>query len=203
MWVLKLGGSLARAPELRSWLDALANSSGPIRVVVPGGGPFADQAREAQREFGFGEPVAHRMALLAMAQYGWLLHGLSPRLIPATGLDGVRNAIAHGRLALWLPRDDEACNEALPQSWDVTSDTLALWLARELGATGVVLVKSAPPPGAAPHRADELAACGYLDAAFPALLAASGLRACWYAREEAVIIGDFRGNPAVAREIVP
>jgi aspartokinase-like uncharacterized kinase len=46
--VVKLGGSLHDAAELGGWLAALAEAPGPARVVVPGGGPFADAVRAAQ-----------------------------------------------------------------------------------------------------------------------------------------------------------
>ena len=41
MRVVKLGGSLSGAPELKAWLAALAGAAGRV-VLVPGGGPFAD-----------------------------------------------------------------------------------------------------------------------------------------------------------------
>ena len=46
--VLKLGGSYAFSPHLKDWLDAIAACAG-CAVVVPGGGPFADAVRMAQR----------------------------------------------------------------------------------------------------------------------------------------------------------
>ena len=50
MWVVKLGGSLAYASELPRWLSALAEGAGGRAIIVPGGGPFADQVRHAQSE---------------------------------------------------------------------------------------------------------------------------------------------------------
>lgn len=201
MWVLKLGGSLAHADELRAWLAACRDPAIPIAAVVPGGGPFADAVREAQRMAGFDDRVAHRMALLAMAQYGWLLHGLEPRLVPASGLAAVRAARGAGQRALWLPQADEDCNAVLPQSWDLTSDSLALWLAAEIGAAGVALVKSVAPRGGA-RDAATLAADGYLDACFPDLLRTTGLSACWFAREEAGALQELAAAPAASRLIV-
>ncbi|MBI4696589.1 MAG: hypothetical protein HY749_21480 [Gammaproteobacteria bacterium] len=201
MWVLKLGGSLAHASELRAWLAACCDPGIPIGVVVPGGGPFADAVREAQRETGFVDRIAHRMALLAMAQYGWMLHALEPRLVPASGLAAVRTELRAGRRVLWLPQADEACNAVLPQSWDLTSDSLALWLAAEIGAAGVALVKSVVPRGEA-RDAATLAAEGYVDRCFADLLRASALRACWFAREEAGALRELAAAPETSRLIV-
>ena len=58
-------------------------------------------------------------------------------------------------------------------SWDVTSDSLALWLARHLSSPRLLLVKSADlPPG--PTNPEALAGAGILDAAFARL--ATGYR---------------------------
>ncbi len=48
MWVVKLGGSLHDSPALRDRLAELATLPGPGRIVVPGGGPFADLVRRLQ-----------------------------------------------------------------------------------------------------------------------------------------------------------
>jgi aspartokinase-like uncharacterized kinase len=73
--VVRLGGSHAFSPWLRPWLAAIRAAAGGV-VVVPGGGPFADAVRLAQTAMGFDDLAAHRMALLAMAQYGLALAGL-------------------------------------------------------------------------------------------------------------------------------
>ena len=66
----------------------------------------------------------------------------------------------------------------IPESWSVTSDSLAAWLAGTLGAGALVLVKSAdPPPG--PLAAADLARRGLVDLAFPGFLAKAGC-AAWY-----------------------
>ena len=72
--VVKLGGSVVRSGELVAWLDAIAAARCPI-VVVPGGGALADEVRACQSELGFGDPAAHRMALLAMDQLAWAVAG--------------------------------------------------------------------------------------------------------------------------------
>jgi dihydroneopterin aldolase len=63
--------------------------------------------------------------------------------------------------------------KGIPWSWDVTSDSLAAWLAGRLGAKRVLLVKHADVP-ASPLRASALVAGGMLDPAFPRFLRASG-----------------------------
>jgi aspartokinase-like uncharacterized kinase len=90
---------------------------------VPGGAGFADAVRDADRRFGLHAHTSHRMAILAMEQFGWLLSDLIrgvPVLLPAG-----------------LPLDE------LPASWDVTSDSIAAWVAHRVGAERLVLVKAA------------------------------------------------------------
>ncbi len=160
LWVVKLGGSLWRAPELRCWLDLLAGAEAVRIVVVPGGGPFADAVRGAQPALGFGDRAAHRMALLAMEQYGTALTDLEPRL---TSARTVAELQATSSPVVWMPLP-LAETADVAESWDVTSDTLAVWLAGRIGADCAILVKSATLPDA-PCPADRLAADGIVDPA--------------------------------------
>ena len=47
-------------------------------LVVPGGAGFADAVRDADRRFGLSAAASHRMAILGMEQFGWLLSELIP-----------------------------------------------------------------------------------------------------------------------------
>ena len=145
--VVKLGGSHALSPLLRRWLAAITPAAGHI-VVVPGGGPFADGVRIAQPAMGFDDEAAHDMAMMAMAQYGRALTSLSGGFIYADTLDAVTGAVAHGEIPVWSPWPMLRAHPDIPRSWDVTSDSLAVWLATVLEAQRVVLVKHRPPAGA-------------------------------------------------------
>lgn len=143
MWVVKIGGSVARDPELLPlWLELLAEHGGGRVIVVPGGGAFADEVRAAQRSWGFDDRVAHNMAVLAMAQTAMLMQGLNPALQPALNEHQIRQTLRRLRPALWVPLEllrqtpDELTN------WDVTSDSLAVWLAKRLNAERLIVVKS-------------------------------------------------------------
>jgi aspartokinase-like uncharacterized kinase len=172
-WAVKLGGSLAHAAELPRWLEALA---GTDAVVVAGGGPFADQVRAAQARWRFGEDTAHALAILAMAQYGRMLAGLHPGFRTAADPVLLAASASAGHPAIWLP-DPEALPETeIPASWDVTSDSLAAWLAGRLGAKRLLLVKSVEVP-AGPIRVEQAVAAGWVDPAFPRFLTAGGFEA--------------------------
>jgi 5-(aminomethyl)-3-furanmethanol phosphate kinase len=165
MWVVKLGGSLHDdAPALRRWLRSLVEAPDPPRVLVPGGGPFADAVRRLQPAMGFGDLAAHRMAILAMQQFGLALQALEPRL----ALAETEAELRAGRASVWLPWRLAGRDGTIAASWDVTSDSLACWLATRLEAAALFLVKSGPVP-AGEATAEVLAAAGLVDAAFPSL----------------------------------
>ena len=170
--VVKLGGSLAGDRSLARWLKALVRSGSARFAVVPGGGPFADAVRQSQRTWRFSDEVAHRMAVGAMEQFGRMLNGIEPALVACSTRAQIRATWDHGRVALWLPQRLMRNNNQLAHSWDVTSDTIAAWLARSLRADGLLLVKSCPLP-ARPDDAAALASAGIVDQALPGFLAHS------------------------------
>jgi len=172
--VFKLGGSHAYAPELRTWLKAIARARGSA-VIVPGGGPFADAVRLAQKRMGFDDRAAHDMAMMAMAQFGRALTSLEPTLRLAASRAAIRRALLDKMIPVWAP-ERMAAAASLPESWELTSDSLAAWLAGEIGATRLVLIKYCQSEGPT-LNAEELATRGVVDPLFPRYLSLSGARA--------------------------
>jgi aspartokinase-like uncharacterized kinase len=183
-----VGGSQGtRPPVLHRLMEALGRQARQhFLVVVPGGGAFADQVREADRRFALGDSAAHWMAILAMDQFGHLLGDLAPEAVlvrsPGELVPGQLNVLLP---STWLRRADP-----LPHSWDVTSDSIAAWVARALGAQRLMLVKHedgfiGPDRGeqATPPHVRELvleAFAGAVDPYFAhALDSAIG---CWFVR---------------------
>jgi aspartokinase-like uncharacterized kinase len=184
MWVVKLGGSLANYPDdLKRWLEELAVSGRGRVVIVPGGGPFVDCVRAAQQDWGFTDSTAHRMALLAMEQYGWMLADIQPGLILARTVVELYQALSNNNIPVWLPSAMIAGNAEIPESWDVTSDSLAAWLARCLGAERLVLVKSCPLPEGEMDMAG-LSKKGIVDAAFTGFVDAAAFEVWLVNRED-------------------
>jgi hypothetical protein len=164
MWIVKLGGSMAHDPRLAGWLAMLAEVGGGRVTVVPGGGIFAEAVRASQRRWAFDDLPAHNMAVLGMAQTAHLFHALEPRLALAVDEAGIRRTLHAGQPALWLPFTLLRDAPDTLTSWEVTSDSLALWLARILNAERLVLVKACKvPPGS---TLAELTTQGVLDVRF-------------------------------------
>lgn len=169
MWVVKIGGSLNRDPLLPQWLELLGTLGRGRVVLVPGGGGFADEAREAQRHWSFDDVAAHNMAVLGMAQTAMMLRGLAPALQPALREADIRRVLRQGGTALWLPLQLLREQPDELTSWDVSSDSLALWLARRLNAERLVVVKSCELEPGRPLAA--LGEAGVLDGRFAAMAA--------------------------------
>src|SRR5271165_1401385 len=136
--VVKLGGSYAFSAALGDWLEILACNAGRV-VLVPGGGPFADAVRQAQPKMGFDDAAAHHMALLAMEQYGRTLVSLNGTLALASSAVAIRRLISAQKIPVWAPTRMVLGSIDIPRSWDVTSDSLAAWLARRLRAQRLLL----------------------------------------------------------------
>lgn len=115
-------------------------------VVVPGGGPFADAVRDVDRRVGLSDEAAHWMAVLGMDQYAWLLASCLSGARLVTDASQIARAAEGGRLPVLAPYRWLREADPLPHTWDVTSDSIAAWIAGALGAARLVLVK---PPGAA------------------------------------------------------
>jgi 5-(aminomethyl)-3-furanmethanol phosphate kinase len=158
--VLKVGGSLGRGPHLAALGQEIARQGRDRRLlVVPGGGASADVVRDYYARYALGETSAHRMALLAMDQYGWLLAEMVPGALAVSDLIGASQAMTAGRVAVLLPAALLVQADPLPHSWQVTSDALAAWIAGLTQAPQLILLKDvdglyAPPPagGSAPAR---------------------------------------------------
>ena len=175
--LVKLGGSHATGPYLKDWLTGIAAEAGSI-AIVPGGGPFADAVRTAQASIGYDDRAAHAMAMMAMAQFGCALRSLNPALTLAASRSAILRAIKDGKVPVWSP-EPMARAAALPETWDLTSDSLAAWLAGALGAGRLLLVKHGRFEGAT-LDAHDLVARGVVDPLFPHYLRESGAQA-WLA----------------------
>ena len=138
--VVKIGGSLIQeAPELIDRLveefgsgnqgkvsDKLTPERTPFSIlIVPGGGLFADAVRRAGEIFGLGDDAAHWMAILGMEQYACYMQDKTY----ARSTDSIKE-ISCG-VSILFPYRLLKEEDPLPHSWDVTSDTIAAWVAKQ------------------------------------------------------------------------
>lgn len=179
MIVVKVGGSLFDWPELparlRVWLAGLDATE---VLLIPGGGATADAIRTLDRTFELGEDASHWLAIQALSLNARFLQSILPgtilepderardnqaSLAGASGSDNVMAILD----AYPFFRADERRAEHLPHRWDVTSDSLAVRAAVLLGATDLILLKSASWAGSDWTAASE---AGLVDPYFPQAL---------------------------------
>jgi aspartokinase-like uncharacterized kinase len=199
MWVVKLGGSLLNTCDLPSTLKTLADHGAGNVVIVPGGGVFADQVRYLQDELQLDDTTAHRMALRAMEQFGSLLVSLDPRLQAAHTIETIKQCLQKNEIPVWFPYDMVAGNPAIRASWDITSDSLALWLANCLQCQNLVMVKSVIPDNE-DYSANYLSQHGYLDHAFAEMMTEMFVRPWWLFYEQMEAFFRLLDNSPVAAE---
>jgi len=194
--VVKLGGSFALSAHLRDWLAAIAACAGHA-VIVPGGGWFADAVRAAQPRMGFDDAAAHHMALLAMEQYGRALVSLNELLSLADSVDAIRRDLAAKRVPVWMPTRMVLDATDIAPTWDTTADSLAAWLAGQIGAGRLIILKHGEfPSGKA--RVDELAARGIVDKAFARHVHTSGIETYIFGPSDYDAVAAWIGEDAVA-----
>ncbi len=137
--VVKIGGGLLRVEGLAGLRRACAEAARlagrrPV-LVVPGGGPFADAVRAVDARVGLADTVAHALAVQAMDQLGLMLRALLPAAEVVTSLTVPRS------LSLLVAAPAFAGRPGIPQSWAVTSDSLAVLAAGAIGSEEAVLLK--------------------------------------------------------------
>jgi 5-(aminomethyl)-3-furanmethanol phosphate kinase len=137
--VVKIGGGLLSAGGLdglqRACDDVVEQATRQPVLVVPGGGPFANAIRTVDRDGKLGNRLAHRLALAAMDQLGMVLHELLPSAEPTAGIR------APAGLGLLLAAPAFTGRAGVPETWAVTSDSLAVLAAGAIGADQAILLK--------------------------------------------------------------
>jgi aspartokinase-like uncharacterized kinase len=111
------------------------------------------------------------MAILAMEQYGLMLAGMKPALKAAASRTALLSRLRQRYVPIWMPSKMLMGRPEIAASWDVTSDSLAAWLAAELSASMLVLIKSMRVT--TPPAATDLVRLGIVDRAFSTFLARS------------------------------
>ena len=166
--VVKVGGSLLPLPDLSKrllgWLDQQTPAT---NVFLVGGGKEVDQIRAASTVQHLDESVAHWKCIEIMSANASELSKLMPGIRVQTHIPFPPNrTVIFSCAAVLKSMEPLLPGTRLPESWDVTSDSIAARLAICLEADELVLLKSAEPPS---RNLQELADVGYVDKFLPKL----------------------------------
>jgi aspartokinase-like uncharacterized kinase len=196
--LVKVGGSLLDWPELPAQLARFldgrrADSPVSRHVLLCGGGPFVDSIRRLDRVHHLGDDIAHRLAIQAMDLASAVLLCMLPGAMGVDRVESLGGEWSRDEIPLLLPSAildelEKTQSSPLPPTWDVTSDTIAAWIAGRLKADSLVLLKSASLP---PRPTRDIAArLKLVDPFFP--LISSGL-----ARVEYLNLRDPSATPVL------
>jgi len=177
--VVKIGGSLFDYPDLATaWNQWVSRESKMMTVMIAGGGPYADLVRQWDKQFQLSEETAHWMCVTSMSITATLLHQQLPgtlliddwqELIKWRSSDKPAGSSVFLAESFLKTIETSLPGDSLPQTWAVSSDSIAARLAEVLSAEELVLCKSASiSPGSGWQQlADE----GFVDQYFPEIAA--------------------------------
>jgi len=142
-FLIKIGGSLIKYPSDLKKLCKLLPSFFRKRkfCILPGGGLFADCVRKVYKVFRLSDDITHWMAIMGMDQYGMMLGELIEGSVVIDDINNVKKVILENRIPIILPYKHLRAKDPLPHSWDVTSDSIAIYIAGEIGINNIILLK--------------------------------------------------------------
>ena len=147
--VLKLGGSLLNSPDLQQRVRRLLALRPSCRIlIVVGGGTAADVVREWSHQHALPEESAHWIAIRSLSMTRALVKELLPEVGEVGSHDEALRCWAENPAPLllnieaYLTQAEPVDPAPLPHTWDVTSDSIAAWVASRWSADELVLVKS-------------------------------------------------------------
>ncbi|MFQ6124848.1 MAG: hypothetical protein ACE5R6_09640 [Candidatus Heimdallarchaeota archaeon] len=135
--LIKFGGSLQQFPHaLKKLCQHITFASDEHDLyILPGGGGFTDKVRELDYQYRLDQTTTHWMAIAAMEAYAYLLHSLTPEsLISHEILEEPPN-----KPKIILPYIHLRAADIFPHSWDVSSDSIALYYAHRLNSALILL----------------------------------------------------------------
>ncbi|MCA9194488.1 MAG: hypothetical protein KDB03_22110 [Planctomycetales bacterium] len=187
--VVKLGGSLLCVPDLNVALTRwIEHDLAICNLIVVGGGEIVEAVRTYDRIHECPAAEIHQVCIDLLDTSARLLNILCPQLPIVSSTSELEKIVASTRsnTESWGPMSlivtptafkdlNPPSFDALPKNWQTTSDALAAWLASQVRADELVLLKSveAPPNNnglSDAQFAEVLADVGIVDCILPRLL---------------------------------
>jgi aspartokinase-like uncharacterized kinase len=109
-------------------------------IIIPGGGRLANLIRNLYYEFNLDDELAHWMAIYAMDFNGLELSKKFPHLNKIKKFSDLDKE-AKKKISIFLPYKYLKKDNKLPHKWNVTSDSIALYLASQFNLNECYLIK--------------------------------------------------------------
>jgi hypothetical protein len=140
--LIKIGGSLADTPKnLRRLCRNIGfNGKKHKMFIVPGGSNFVDVVRDFDKKYSLTKETSHRMSILGMNQYGFLLNDLIPNSQLFHQLKDYTKILKTKKIPIIQPAQYMFRKDPLDNSWNVTSDSIAIYFAKQLQLNDAIIV---------------------------------------------------------------
>ncbi len=194
MWVVKLGGSLQHSRHLQIWLETLTRQFAGETVIVAGGGKYADAIRQQHQQGELTEEKAHHLAICATEKFAGDMCRACPTLRLAEDIEELTDCLSANEVPVWLPSKVLGETPGIPKNWDFTSDSIAAWLALELKADALFLVKSVALGTRDPVLAS-LSKAGLIDCSMEKLQDIATLPIYWLEKGQAQEFSSLASHP--------
>lgn len=109
-------------------------------IIIPGGGSFANFVRRLDEDLQIGDDLAHWIAIYSMNYNGIILNRKYPDLETIEELKTFQDA--KQMFCIFLPYNFLREDDTIPHNWDVTSDSIALFVANKLKLSRCFLIKN-------------------------------------------------------------
>ncbi len=109
-------------------------------IILPGGGTFSNSVRRLDKDLQIGDDLAHWIAIYSMNYNGIILNRKYPDREIIEELKTFQDA--KQMFCIFLPYSFLREEDTLPHNWDVTSDSIALYIANKLKLNRCFLIKN-------------------------------------------------------------
>ncbi len=142
--IVKIGGKILENKEnlestIAQFKHICENDIVQKIIIIPGGGTYANFVRKIDEKISIGDDLSHWMAIFAMNCNGIELSQKYNDIKFFDNLGELKKS--NERIAIFLPYDFINQRDELPHIWDVTSDSITLYIAHHLGLKDCFLIK--------------------------------------------------------------
>ena len=142
--IVKIGGKILENKEnlestIAQFKHICENDNVQKIIIIPGGGTYANFLRKIDEKISIGDELSHWMAIFAMNCNGIELSQKYNDIKFFDNLGELKKS--NERIAVFLPYDFINQRDELPHIWDVTSDSITVYIAHHLGLKDCFLIK--------------------------------------------------------------